>query len=92
MMRVVPIVLEGGRVIENRGEEINKINVEYEETFTEDFDQKAERKRATEMNDRKVELTSKEKGLTIPIKISNGNSIVSVIVYQMTMINFSSSE
>ena len=92
MMRVVPIVLEGGRVIENRGEEINKINVEYEETFTEDFNQKAERKRATEMNDRKVESTSKEKGLTIPIKISNGNSIVSVIVYQMTMINFSSSE
>ena len=92
MMRVVPIVLEGGRVIENRGEEINKINVEYEETFTEDFNQKAERKRATEMNGRKVELTSKEKGLTIPIKISNGNSIVSVIVYQMTMINFSSSE
>ena len=92
MMRVVPIVMEGGRVIENRGEEINKINVEYEETFTEDFNQKAERKRATEMNDRKVELTSKEKGLTIPIKISNGNSIVSVIVYQMTMINFSSSE
>ena len=92
MMRVVPIVLEGGRVTENRGEEINKINVEYEETFTEDFNQKAERKRATEMNDRKVESTSKEKGLTIPIKISNGNSIVSVIVYQMTMINFSSSE
>ena len=90
MMRVVPIVLEGGRVIENRGEEINKINVEYEETFTEDFNQKAERKRATEMNGRKS--TSKEKGLTIPIKISNGNSIVSVIVYQMTMINFSSSE
>ena len=92
MKRVVPIVLEGGRVTENRGEEINKINVEYEETFTEDFNQKAERKRATEMNDRKVESTSKEKGLTIPIKISNGNSIVSVIVYQMTMINFSSSE
>ena len=78
MMRVVPIVMEGGRVIENRGEEINRINVEYEETFTEDLSKKPERKMTLGMNDQIVEVTSKEKGLRIPIKISNGNSIVSI--------------
>ena len=80
MMRVVPIVMEGGRVIENRGEEINRINVEYEETFTEDINKKPERKMTSGMNDRIEEVTSKEKGLTIPIKISNRNSIVSIKV------------
>ena len=80
MMRVVPIVMEGGRVIENRGEEINEINVEYEETFTEDLSKISGRRMTSGMNDRIVEVTSKEKGLTIPIKISNGNSIVSIKV------------
>ena len=80
MMRVVPIVMEGGRVIENRGEEINRVNVEYEETFIEDLSKKSVRKITSGMNEPIVEVTSKEKGLTIPIKISNRNSIVSKIV------------
>ena len=78
MMRVVPIVMEGGRVIENRGEEINRVNVEYEETFTEDLSKISGRRMTSGMNDRIVEVTSKEKGLTIPIKISKGNLIVSI--------------
>ena len=78
MMRVVPIVMEGGRVIENRGEEINRIDVEYEETFIEDLSKISDRRMTSRKNDQIVEVTSKEKGLTIPIKISKGNLIVSI--------------
>ena len=35
--RHVPIMVEGGRVIENMGEETNVFRIEFEETFTQDF-------------------------------------------------------
>ena len=36
-VRHVPIVVEGGKVIENMGEETNVFRIEFEETFTQDF-------------------------------------------------------
>merc|ERR1712142_454191 len=61
---------------------MNKINVEYEETFTQDFNKKESFQSG--MNSKIKETTSKEKGRTIPIKISDGNSINSLSVRRGT--------
>ena len=73
MVRVVPIVVEGGRIIENRGEETNQIKVKYEETFTEDFGKKQENKTWYDKKEKtldKLQGQKTENGRTIPIPIS----------------------
>ena len=75
-VRVVPIVVVGGRVIENRGEETNVIKIEYEESFTEDFTKKGENQaNKRDRNIDKIQLVNDERRRTIPIQISDGYSI-----------------
>lgn len=73
MVRVVPITVEGGRVIENRGEETNNIKIKYEESYTEDFRNQGHSKTQHEKNEKKVPNRpdmNNEKGRIIPIKLS----------------------
>ena len=79
MVRVVPIVVEGGIIIENRGEETNQIKIKYEETFTEDFSKKQEKKARQDSTEKIVEKSQGQKnehGRTIPILISEEYSKV----------------
>ena len=79
-MRVVPITVEGGRVIENRGEETNNIKIKYEESYTEDFRNQGHSKTQHEKNEKKVPNRpdmNNEKGRIIPIKLSEEYSRVS---------------
>ena len=73
-MRVVPISVEGGRVIENRGEETNDIIIKYEESYTEDFHKQGGSKTNIDKNEKKGTkrpYLNKEEGRIIPIQLSD---------------------
>ena len=80
MVRVVPITVEGGRVIENKGEETNNIKIKYEESYTEDFRKQEKSKTQHDKNEKKVTNRpdmNNEKGRIIPIQLSEEYSGVS---------------
>ena len=74
LARIVPIGVEGRRIIENRGEETNRIDIEYEETFTEDFSKKQERR--SEKNEKRMNTSPPEMGRGIPIQVNVGKNNV----------------
>ena len=75
-VRVVPIVVDGGRVIENRGEETNVIKIEYEESFTEDCRKKGENQpNMKHKNIDKKQIVNYERRRIIPIQTSDGYSM-----------------